>query len=410
MGEVGHNQTNKVRLGFATAAFLFVLIAFTPVSHAGGLGFAPLAVIAGLAGYIGFGRKFGFSEAPGTIIALLAFLLWAVLTSIWSPYLDPQPIPNPIKLLLGVLLYLGIFLLPPIQWMNKAIIAIGVLGLSLLVYDFHSDFELSKFFYPIGEGEHPTARQNSIYQNLSHGITVLALLAGPVIFYLARLRLVGPVLAVVWVLGTLYVAFIAGLAVGLLAMAMALVFMGLAWLTKMRAIDALIILAAISILFAPLTGYAMRFVPEDMKARMTDSWEHRVEMWAYVAEMIAQKPILGHGFDAVRTFERTYTGMNIDGKPWEQNIIALHPHNAGLHIWSETGAVGAALAAIALFMLNHSVKSVIKDKPDMVVPMAGFLAAALTLCTFTYGIWQEWFWGILILIGALIPMSIMNAD
>ncbi len=410
MGEVGHNQTNKVRLGFATAAFLFVLIAFTPVAHAGGLGFAPLAVIAGLAGYIGFGRKFGFSEAPGTIIALMAFLLWAVVTSIWSPYLDPQPIPNPIKLLLGVLLYLGIFLLPPIKWMNKAIIAIGVLGLSLLVYDFHSDFELSKFFYPIGEGEHPVARQNSIYQNLSHGITVLALLAGPVIFYLTRLRLVGPVLAVVWVLGTLYVAFIAGLAVGLLAMAMALVFMGLAWLIKTRAIDALIILAAVSILFAPLTGYAMRFVPEDMKARMTDSWEHRVEMWAYVAEMIAQKPILGHGFDAVRTFERTYSGMNIDGKPWEQNIIALHPHNAGLHIWSETGAVGAALAAIALFMLNHSLKNVIKVKPDMVVPMAGFLAAALTLCTFTYGIWQEWFWGVLILIGALIPMSIMNAD
>jgi len=354
------------------------------MSHAGGLGFAPLAVIAGLAGFIGFGRKFKLSEMPGVILALMAFLGWVAVTSFWSPYSDPQSLPNPAKLLMGVVLYLGVFLLPPIPWLNKAIAAIGVIALGLLLYDFHTGYEFSKLFYPLGEGEHPVARQNSIYQNLSHGISV-------------------------WVLGVLYVAFIAGLAVGLVAVAAALVFMGLAKLLKDRSIDILIFLAAFSVLFAPLAGYVMKFVSPETKASMTDSWEHRVEMWGYVAEMIAQKPILGHGFDAVRTFDRTYSGMTLNGEPWEQNIIALHPHNAGLHIWAEAGAVGAAFAAITLFMLRHSLKNAIMKKPDIVIPMAGFLAAALTLCTFTYGIWQEWFWGVLILIGALIPMSNMNA-
>jgi len=239
---------------------------------------------------------------------------------------------------------------------------------------------------------------------------VLALIGGPVVYYLARRHMSSKVLAALWVLAMLYIAYKARLSVGLLAMLASLGFMALALAIKEKVLDLLIFLSVISIIFAPLVGYAMRFVPGDTKSSISNSWEHRVEMWSYVAEKIAEKPLLGHGFDASRTFDKTYTGMKgVHGQAWEQSIVSLHPHNAGLHIWAETGAIGAALACIAILMLRLSLKNVTRLAPDMVIPMAGFLAAALTLCTFTYGIWQEWFWGILILIGALIPMSIMNA-
>lgn len=408
MSKAGQIFFDKIRPGLATATILLVIVLFTPVSHAGGLGFAILAVTAGLAGHLGFSWWFKLSDIPGVVIAVMAFLAWAVTTSIWSPYDDPQMLSNPAKLFIGVMLYLGVFWAPKLPRSHWLLIAIGMISLGLLLFDLLTDYSLSKSFYPLKEGMHPRRRHDSIYQNLAHAITVLTLIAGTVIYHLWHYK-AGKILAVIWALLVFYAAYEAQLAVGLLGLSAALIFMVLAIAIKNKAIDILIFIGAASIIFAPLAGYAMNYVSAEAKAGMNDSWEHRVEMWAYVAEMIAQKPIIGHGFDAVRTFERTYTGMNLNGAPWEQNIIALHPHNAGLHIWSETGAIGAALACISLFMLRHTLKNAMDKVPGLVIPMAGFLAAALTLCTFSYGIWQEWFWGALILIGALIPMSIMNA-
>ena len=410
MEQQGDHSFNKIRLGLATAAFLFVLLAYPAISHAGGLGFAPLAVIAGLAGYVGYGRRFSFKDVPGVVYALVIFLIWVGVTSLWSPYDDTKTLTNPMKLILGVALYLGVFLLPPVRWLKHVLIGIGVIGLALLLLEHFTSYSISRTFYPLGEGEHPTARINSIYQNLSHAITTLALVAGPVIYYLCRAHKFGAILAAVWTLGAMFIAYKFQLTAGLLALIAAIGFMGLAYVIKAKAVDLLLFCAAIMVLFAPLFGYSMQYISEDRKAAMLDSWEHRIEMWGYTAEMVAQQPIIGHGFDAVRTFDRTYLGMSINGKPWEQTIIALHPHNAGLHIWAEAGAIGAALACITLFMLRQSLKNAMDRSSELVIPMVGFLAAALTLCTITYGIWQEWFWGALLLIGALIPMSIMNAD
>jgi len=410
LGEVGHTDHwfNRFRRFGAICALMVVVVLFTPVSHAGGLGFAVLAVIAGIAGYAGFARPFKLTDSSSTIIALVAFLAWVFSTSFWSPYEDPQSLSNPAKLLLGVALFLGVFWMPPNRHLKWMLPLIGFIMVGLLLFDQYSGAALSKVFYPLGEGEHPTRRENSIYQNLSHSITVLTLIAGPVLYHLWKYNF-GKTLAVLWTILVFYTAFNGRLAVGLVGMGAALAFMGLAYVIKDRVIDVLVGLAAISVIFAPLAGYSMNYLSMDTKSSMSDSWEHRIEMWAYVAEKIAERPIMGHGFDAVRTFDRTYTGMELNGKAWEQNIIALHPHNAGLHIWSETGAIGAILACIVLFMLRHTLKDAIRRVPELAIPMAGFLAAALTLCTFSYGIWQEWFWGALILIGALIPMSIMNA-
>jgi len=409
-----HNLT-KLRLGLIAAAFLFVMVMFAPISHAGGLGFAPLAAIAGIAGYLGITKGVStkgvsMSRIPPVIWALGLFLFWVIITSSWSPYNDQKTLTNPAKLGIGVAVYLGAFLLTPRAWVGKALAGISVLLLLLMLYDLHTDYHFSKLFYELGETEHPIARQNSIYQNLGHSITVLALMMGPVLLYLSRYGTKGRIAGAIWTGVFLYCAFKAGLSVGVIAGCATGIFLVLGYYFKARALDILTAGAIASILFAPLAGYCMRFISAETKANISDSWEHRVEMWGYVAEKIAEKPIFGHGFDATRTFDRTYSGMkSITGGEWEQTIVSLHPHNAGLHIWSETGAIGAALACLTLFLLRQRLNCVMAGKPDMILPMVGFLAAALTLCTFTYGIWQEWLWGVYFLIGALIPMSILNA-
>lgn len=410
MESAGQSSVNRLRHGLVAAAFLFVIILFAPISHAGGLGFAPLAAIAGIAGYLGYNQKVSVKSIPAVVWGLGLFLLWVVISSTWSPYQDTQSITNPAKLLIGVAAYLGAFLLSPKQWLARALIGISVILLVLMVYDLNTEYQFSQLFYPLKEGEHPIARQNSIYQNLSHSITVLALLAAPVTYFLCKSGRGGQIAAIIWAAVFFYCSVKAGLSIGVIAACAAGLLMTLAYFFKDRAIDLLILGGIVSILFAPLVGYCMRFVRPETKESISDSWEHRVEIWNYVADKIAEKPIFGHGFDASRTFDKTYTGMkSITGETWEQTIVSLHPHNAGLHIWSETGAIGAALACLTLFLLRQDLKSAMSARPELIIPIVGFLAAALSLCTFTYGIWQEWLWGIFILVGALIPMSIVNA-
>lgn len=405
-----------IRRSLVTAAFVFVMLLFTPVSHAGGLGFALLALIAGITGFCSYFRVPDIKQIPDVIWALLGFLLWAVFTTTWTPYEDPHAFSNPAVLAIVALASLGILLLPPRHWLWALILLISAVLMGLLAFDIHSDYALSKYFFPLDkdlpEANFKTqeiARSNSIYQNLGHSITVLALLAPLVLVLLTRHFKAGLAFAVIWSALFCYLTAKFNLAVGLIAFGAALSFMGLAYKFGRRALDILLGLSIVSILFAPIIGYFMKFVSAESKANMPDSWEHRVEMWAYVAEKIAEKPIFGHGFDASRTFDKTYTGMSINGQPWEQTIVSLHPHNAGLHIWAETGAIGAALACLVLFLLRQAVEPVIRGNRGTTIALVGFLAAALMLCTFTYGIWQEWFWGALILIGALIPMSILNA-
>ena len=248
------------------------------------------------------------------------------------------------------------------------------------------------------------ARANSIYQNLSHSITVLTLLSPLVVWALLRYGRAGMVMAITWIILLLAIAVIGRLFVGLVAAIASTLFMILAGRFPKFSVDLVIALCILSIILAPFVGYGMKYVSPETKAAISDSWEHRVEMWAYVGRLIAENPVLGYGFDAVRTFDETYTGMG-----YEQTKVSLHPHNTGLHIWSETGAVGAGLACLVLFFLRQSLQNYISASKSRAIMVVGFLGAALAICTFTYGVWQEWWWGVLILIGGFISMLEMNA-
>ena len=400
----------KIRYGLVFAAFLFVLVLFPGMSHAGGLGFAPLAAIAGIAGYVGFPRS-KFKRLPVVAGALFVFLFWVFMTSFWSPYEDPQIINNPLKLLIGVGLYSGVFLLPyslSPKFKLKFpfwLIVIACLTAGLLLFDQLTGYALTYFVDPLTDNVHPVHRGNTIYMNLSHSITVLALLTPLVITALLKTGQRGKIYAVLWFCVLILISILGKLAVGIVAGLASVLFMGLSRKKPDHVITWVIWLGMLAILFSPLVGYGMKYVSPEVKASISGSWEHRVEMWAYVSELISHQPLTGHGFDASRTFDETFHFRGYDN--WSK--VSLHPHNAGLHIWAETGAIGAALAASTLFFLGKFLKYKLMDYPDAQMAMAGFLGAALVICIFTYGVWQEWWWGILFLIGAFIPLAFMNS-
>jgi O-antigen ligase len=142
----------------------------------------------------------------------------------------------------------------------------------------------------------------------------------------------------------------------------------------------------------------MGYVPDNVKAAMPFSWEHRVEMWGYTAHRIFEVPLWGHGFDAVRTFDDTFSTRGIEA--WA--IVSLHPHNAGLHIWVETGVIGAVLAGLTVLAGGFALEEFSAKNRRQTMAAAGLISSALIISSTTYGLWQEWWWGTIILVATTI--------
>ncbi len=122
---------------------------------------------------------------------------------------------------------------------------------------------------------------------------------------------------------------------------------------------------------------------------------HRTEIWAFVADRIAERPLLGWGLNAARVVP----GGKGFIQPGVENL-PLHPHNAVLQIWLELGAVGATIgAAIAVLVVYHATSP--GHAQGTRIGMTAAAAAALTVATTAYGLWQGWWMAALWLIAAL---------
>ncbi len=123
------------------------------------------------------------------------------------------------------------------------------------------------------------------------------------------------------------------------------------------------------------------------------SAQHRVEVWEFSTRKIAERPLLGWGFDASRHIGRT------DGDDGGRPPMPLHPHNAPLQIWLELGALGIVLAAALLWQLARRVEWL----PPGQRPFAQALFAAMLMATCTsFGMWQSW-WLALLVQAAFMP-------
>jgi O-antigen ligase len=169
------------------------------------------------------------------------------------------------------------------------------------------------------------------------------------------------------------------------------------------------IAAALCVLFiltAPLTLPKLAQVPGLLAA--ADSFKpsaaHRLLIWSFSGDHIAERPLLGWGLDS----SRAIPGGNQEVRPG-QNWLPLHPHDAALQVWLELGAPGAALFAllVALFWLRL-------DRlpgPRLYAAAAGgSLTAALAPLFAAYGVWQEWWIGTLVLTLFLILVMARAAE
>jgi len=375
---------------------LFIITMLVPlVSHAGGLGMAPLVFILGILGLV-IAVKTKRFEFTNVQIVLAAFLTWLCLTALWSPYRPDDLLTNYLKLFLMVMIFY--WSRPLFEYAGRRrprrlqhlLMAMMFFTVGILIIDLLSDLGLTLLFNPADDFNEKILRIIDAEMNLGHSITILVLLAAPTALLMrAKLskKLSSPAIILFLAL-VAWAAWLNNLTVGLLGLSGVIVGVIAGYVFPRRMPQILLALAIGFIMLAPMIAFFASNYAANTPADLPLSWDHRLRMWGYCWQVIADHPLRGAGFDASRTFNETYIAK--DGR--EITTVSLHPHNAGIQIWAETGLIGALLASAVIVTLFKPVTEFTQNR-DSAAAVCGVIIAVIIISSLTYGAWQFWWWG-----------------
>lgn len=350
-------------------------------------------IVAALAGFVGLGAASAlWSIDPATSVAAAAKLAgWAVVATVLFTL---RPPPSARGADLGA----------------RALIAGFVGALILMSIDLNADLAVLKLVQ-VGA----KARAVLYAHSLNRGATVIALLLCPVVaLCLSRGRLL-----TASAVGFLALAVIgaSSSATAMLAAIVGIVaFMAVRWrggpvIRLLAGAMALWLIAAPLVLSAGASGaWAARLVPKLEPADV-----HRLLIWEFTTDRIAERPVLGWGLDSARRIPGGKQNLNeairdrFDAADYDylkrvfaNNVfeaLPLHPHSLALQIWLELGAAGALLAA-ALVWLALGAAAAAPSRHHR-ASLAGTAAAGFVIANLSYGAWQSWWLAALILAVAI---------
>ncbi len=165
----------------------------------------------------------------------------------------------------------------------------------------------------------------------------------------------------------------------------------LCWYRRAPAARVLAVMAVLVVVTAPLTfarldrGTGFLRTADSVKL----SAGHRLLIWSFVGDRIAEHPLRGWGLDSSRAIPGG-TDLIRPNQAW----LPLHPHNAPLQLWLELGVPGVVPFALLGGWLWLALGRA--DWPRFyAAAVGGSLATAFAASLATYGIWQEWWEGTL---------------
>lgn len=360
---------------------------------------APITLLA-FGGVILAAWRAGWRPSAPPLLAwpAVALLGWAALSILWAP--EPARVVDSVLRLAATLALAvlaadalrGAPLTPLIP--RAAAIGLGV-GIAAALFDDLSGHMLRAAVRGI------RGAPLTLSFGLKNAASVIALLLPLAVFapslprwIRVTLGILGAVVALLLPGESAKLAVLAGLAVGMAAM------------VAPRA-TRLSLAGGVALLVLALPWALGAALPRDVSA-LPFSAAHRLLIWDFTAERIAERPVLGWGMDSSRaipggterTSQETRTAFGLTAESahhWfiHQQMLPLHPHNMPLQIWLELGAVGAALLALLLALTALACRN----------PAAcGAFAAALVISLLSYGMWQYWWVAGLMLAAVSAPL------
>lgn len=144
-----------------------------------------------------------------------------------------------------------------------------------------------------------------------------------------------------------------------------------------------------TLLVVPLASWASATAKLHEAMWLPNSARHRIVLWAYTAEQVQQRPLIGIGAASTKLIDarRGPAVGTVPGTKYQWRS-GPHAHNIYLQVWYELGAVGGLLLSAAGLSLIMAMARL----PRAVVPyMAAALTSAAVMGAFTWGLWQAWF-------------------
>jgi O-antigen ligase len=326
-------------------------------------------------------------EDRPALVVLFAALIWAAVSTTWSPFHPKHPQNGAVvKLAFELPLYWSAICAaraadPRLARLALRILAWGFAAVALVLI---ADVALGGAIYrTLHIAFYEPIRPDLADKNLAQSTFVMALLwplaalGGP-----ARLR---PWLALVMWLATAAAAARFDADAPLVALLLGPL-VGLAvWRWPSGGPKVLAGSISAFFLLAPALMWGVkRFGDiEALKAALPLSWSERLGYWNHAVDWIADKPLRGWGLDASRMFAPG---------------IQLHPHDDALQIWLELGVIGAVTAAV---FWGLTLTRLSRPKPDLITSATAVsLAAYLLFGAVNFGVWQEWW----LALGAFVGM------
>ncbi len=201
----------------------------------------------------------------------------------------------------------------------------------------------------------------------------------------------GPVVAALIIAATLSVALSVH-ETSKLALALSTVVLVVAWWSPRAAVT--LVAAgwiAATLLVVPLSSWAYGSAQLHHAAWLPLSARQRVIIWGHHAEQVKKRPILGVGVASTKPLDRQRSRTNrAPPDPIYDWRTGPHAHNVFLQTWYELGAVGAALlCAFGLMVIGA-----IARYGGLATPIClATYAAAATIASSSWGMWQAWFLG-----------------
>ena len=138
---------------------------------------------------------------------------------------------------------------------------------------------------------------------------------------------------------------------------------------------------------------------------LVGSAQHRVEIWNFSADRIAEKPLLGWGFDSARHIGERFFEAGEAGEAGRL-IVSLHPHNAPLQVMLELGAIGAVIALALLWLVAHRLDTLPSRTREFAQSL--FIATFAVACV-AFGTWQNWWLALMVSLALLVPLTALPA-
>ena len=350
----------------------------------GPLGFAVLVAAVGLLALPAVRMT---DEDRPALIALFALLIWAAVSTTWSPY-HPKHVKDGtiVKMAFELPLYWSAICAarradPRLAKLALAVLAFGftALGAVLLVEAATGALVYRTLHVALYE----PIRPDLAIRNVAQATFVLALLwplaalGAP-----AKLR---PWLAAFMVISAGIGAHVFQADAPLMSVLLSPI-VGLAVYRWPRgAPKAFAGVAAVFFLVMPAVVWGVRTLADytELENAIPLSWGERMGYWSHAIDWIADKPLQGWGLDASRMF-----GPG----------IVLHPHDAALQIWLELGAIGALSAAV---FWGVTLPRLARPAPSLAAAATAASSATFLLyLAVNFGVWQE-YW---LALGALVAV------